>query len=236
MQVYLFAVYLLAVVACTPAVAEPFAQLRAAYAGRDASAAAAAYAPDARVIYRYSRSPEELHVGRAAIRDSFQRLFAQIDPTQPLDLNFRPTHRQGTTVSGIYRLRIGKGPPNYGRFAVELAPDGLFKRDLSTDATPTAFEDVNGSVMLAADDEQLDPVYYDRLLGRYRLPGGCELVVTRSVVRLFVRDTCTQVWRGLTRVSGREWTAGDRVLSDKALTTYRFADVAMGASASVEVV
>ncbi|MBC7880749.1 MAG: alpha/beta fold hydrolase, partial [Anaerolineae bacterium] len=81
----------------------------------------------------------------------------------------------------------------------------------------------------------LEPTYYDRLVGRYRLADGCDLVITRSIVRLFVRNSCTQVWRGLTRVSGREWTAGDHVLSDKATLTYRFADIDVGASASLKV-
>ncbi|MBC7883806.1 MAG: hypothetical protein H7Y37_21150, partial [Anaerolineae bacterium] len=185
----------------TPAAAEPFAQLRAAYAARDADAAAAAYAPDAEVIYRYAGVPEERYIGRAAIAASFRKLFAQIDPAKPLDLNFRTTNRQGKKISGIYRLRIGQDSASYGRFEVDLAPHGSFLRDTSRGALLNEFEDASGSVMLAANDEDLEPTYYDRLVGRYRLADGCDLVITRSIVRLFVRNSCTQVWRGLTRVS-----------------------------------
>ncbi len=234
MCIHFLAALLIAVIVSAPAAAEPFAQLRTAYAARNADAAAAAYAPRGEVIYRYAGVPEERHVGRAAIAASFRKLFAQIDPAERLDLNFRTTSRQGKRLSGIYRLRIGQ-EANYGRFEVESAPDGSITRDISTSALPTEFEDASGPVMLAADDEQLDPTYYDRLVGRYRLADGCQLVVTRSVVRLFVRNSCTQVWRGLTRVSGREWTAGDRVLSGRAISTYRFADGAAGASASLQV-
>lgn len=213
--------------------AEPFAQLRHAYATRNAAAAAAAYAPDGEVVYRYTGTPEERHIGRAAIASSFRALFAQIDSKQTLDLNFRTIHRQGRRVSGVYRLRVGKGI-SYGRFNVELAPDGSFARDLSTAAPPLAFEEAAGPLMLEAD-EDLDRAYYGRLTGRYHLPSGCDLVVTRSVVRLFARNTCTGEWRGLVRVSGRVWTAGDKVLSDKALATYRFAPLGTGSSAAVEV-
>lgn len=47
--------------------ADSFADLRAAYAVRDASAAAAAYAPDGIVNYRYDGAPEEIYRGHAAI-------------------------------------------------------------------------------------------------------------------------------------------------------------------------
>lgn len=229
----LIAAVVLTAALASGASAEPFAQLRHAYATRNAAAAAAAYAPDGEVVYRYTGTPEERHIGRAAIASSFRALFAQIDSKQTLDLNFRTIHRQGRRVSGVYRLRVGKGI-SYGRFDVELAPDGSFARDLSTAAPPLAFEEAAGPLMLEAD-EDLDRAYYGRLTGRYHLPSGCDLVVTRSVVRLFARNTCTGEWRGLVRVSGRVWTAGDKVLSDKALATYRFAPLGTGSSAAVEV-
>lgn len=225
------------IVICMPAAAavDPFAQLRAAYADRDSRAAANAYERQAEVIYRYDGSPEERHVGREAIAASFKAFFEQVDSAQSLDLNFRVIERGGTRVAGVYRLRIGRTAASYGRFTVTLAPDGRFADDVSTDATLDEFEEAAGPVMLAADDETLDRRYYARLTGRYRLPNGCALVVTRSQVRLFVRNACTDEWRGLARRSGREWTAGDQVLSEKMLTTYRFAPFGSVDSPSVEV-
>ncbi len=225
---------LAAVMMSGPAQPDPFAQLRSAYASRDATAAAAAYTPDAVVTYRYDGAPEERYVGTPAIEKSFGSLFRQIDALQTLDLNFRVTERRGQRVSGIYRLRIG-AKPSFGRFVVTLAPDGRFVSDLSTVATIADFEGASGPVLLAADDEALDRSYYAGLTGRYRLRDGCEVIITRSVVRLFARNTCTNEWRGLNRLSGLDWTAGDRVLSDKRLATYRFAPPGNGRSPSLRI-
>jgi len=218
-----------------PVTADPFERLRAAYAARSAEEAAAVYAPDAVVTYRYNGSPEERHIGRKAIAASFHALFKQIDVAQPLDLNFRAIQRIGDRVAGVYRLRIGRGPASYGRFTVKLASGGLFASDLSTSATLADFEEAAGPVMLATDKETLDRRYYGQLAGRYVWSNGCDLVVTRSVARLFVRDTCTNEWRGLTRKAGLVWTAGDRVLSDTTTTTYRFDAPRTGLSPSVAV-
>ncbi len=214
---------------------DPFAQLRAAYAKRDAQAAAAAYTPDAEVIYRYAGTPEERHKGRDAIARSFQSLLDQIDPADKIDLNFRVTQRSGPQVQGVYRLSYGYGKVSEGRFDVTLSSDGRFASDLSLDAPRDAFEEAAGPVMLAVDDETLDRSFYSRMAGRYRLPDGCILIVTRSIVRLFVRNSCTNEWRGLARVSGREWTAGSTILPDGVAATYRFAAFAEDASPLVSI-
>jgi len=226
---------LVAICAASPVAADPFERLRAAYASRNADEAAAVYAPDAAVIYRYNGSPEERHKGRKAIAGSFRALFKQVDAAQPLDLNFRTVTRSGNSMTGVYRLRIGGSSASYGRFDVTLTPDGMFASDLSTSAGLADFEEAVGPVMLATDEETLDRRYYGRLAGRYVRTNGCDLVVTRSVTRLFVRDTCTNQWRGLTRKSGLVWTAGDRVLSNMADTTYRFDALQSGLSPSVSV-
>lgn len=215
---------------------DPFVQLRGAYASRDAAAAARNYTADAEVIYRYDGSPQETYVGTDAIQASFQALFDQVDPSDHLDLNFRETSRDGSQVSGVYRLRIGGNPASYGRFETTLTVDAKFENDVSSNATLEEFEDASGPVMIAPADEVLERAYYGQLTGRYRKADGCDLVVTRSVVRLFVRDTCTGEWRGLTRLSGREWTAGDRVISNDVSSSYRFAPIGSKGSPSVDVV
>lgn len=224
------------IAATSAAQAEPFSALRVAYAARDAEAAAAAYTPTARVTYRYAGTPEERHDGTKSIAASFKVLFDQIDATDRLDLNFRETSRIGNRVQGIYRLRIGRTQTSFGRFDVILDASGKFASDLSTGAGRADFEEASGSVMLEAADETLDRGYYAQLSGRYRLPDGCTLAVTRSTVRLFVRNTCTDEWRGLSRQSGRNWTAGDKVLPDKAISSYRFAPIIDGASPSLDVI
>lgn len=128
-----------------------FKALRAAYAARDPAAAAAAYTPDARVIYRYAGTPEDRREGQAAITASFRELFDQIDPATPIDLNFRIAASVGDRRTGIYRMRIG-GSVSYGRFEVRLADDGRFREDISSDATVEDFEGAAGPLMFAADD------------------------------------------------------------------------------------
>ena len=216
---------LLAMLLAAPVAAQddPFARLSQAYRKRDAVGAASVYTPDAALIFRYDDVPAEQHVGTAAITDSFRDLFAQIDPALPIDLNFRVTARSESGAEGFYRLRIGTGAAAYGRFTVTFGADGRFATDTSASATLADFEEASGPVLVAPDDEVLDRTYYASLTGRYRLPDGCDLVVTRSVVRLFLRNSCTGEWRGLTRVSGREWTAGDRARSDAVSGVVRFA-------------
>lgn len=219
----------------SPAWAEPFAELRAAYAARDAVAAAGAYAPEGQVVYRYDRAREERYRGTKRIASSFKALFDQIDAKDKLDLNFRETARVGNRVLGLYRLRIGKAQASFGHYDVVLSASGRFVSDTSTSARRGDFEEAAGPVLLNSDDETLDRNYYAQLTGRYRLADGCTLVVTRSAVRLFVRNSCSNDWRGLSRQSGRIWTAGDRVRSDKQVATYRFAPIRGLASPSVEV-
>jgi alpha-beta hydrolase superfamily lysophospholipase/ketosteroid isomerase-like protein len=227
----------LVAIASSPVLAaDAFALLREAYASRDAAAAARAYAPDAVVEYAYTAEPPERYVGRAAIEASFKALFARLDPRVTLDLNFRLTASDGDARSGLYRLRVGSGKAGIGRFEVRLDPTGLFSSDRSTDAPPTAFEEAPGAVMLAADDELLDRAYYRRLAGRYRTSDGCVIVITRGSGRLFARDTCSLEWRGLTRVSGREWTAGETVRSEQAVASYRFSPLPEGGGGSPSVV
>ena len=204
------------------AVAEPFGTLRKAYSDKNADLAASAYSPDAEVIYRYNGTPKEVFRGREAIAVSFDTLFKQFDSAQAVDLNFRVLENSNEVRSGVYRLKVGRDFVTYGRFSTALGSDGNFSYDESSDATLAEFEDAAGPPMFAAQEEVLDRAYYSQLAGRYRLPDGCDLVVTRSQVRLFVRNNCTQQWRGLSRISGKVWTAGDRVLSDKVSATYRF--------------
>ncbi len=202
---------------------EAFLGLADAYRSRDAGAAAANYSEDAIVIYAYDGVPEERIEGREAIEASFRSFFEWIDSTLPLDLNFRIAERDGANAFGYYRLRFGNADTAYGRFDVVQQSDGLFANDRSSDATRSAFEELAGPLLVRPDENELDRSYYGLLAGRYRLPDGCDLVVTRSIVRLFVRNTCDQTWRGLERVSGLEWVGGERVLSDDKNSTYRFA-------------
>lgn len=232
----MLAVFLVALTIFRPsaAIADSFADLRAAYGARDARAVAAAYAPDGMVVNSYAGAPREAYRGRAAIEAYFARFFAGLDPSSLIDLNYRIIRGKGLERHGVYRLRVGK-EAYYGQFRLRLARDGRFARDESFDGTRVDFESAQGPVMFAADDEVLDPAFYDAFAGRYRLPNGCEIVVTRSVVRLFARNTCTHEWRGLARLAGREWSAGTQVLPTAPSRTYRFSAPQGGGSERLEV-
>lgn len=214
--------FVLLVAGPASAQADPLVLLSDAYRTRDADAAAAIYTPNATVVYRYEGAEPEQHVGIAAIAQSFDQLFNQTDPAETIDLNFRITERTGTRATGLYRLKIGTGTAAYGRFAVTFGDDGRLTSDTSTSATLADFESAPGPVLVLPEDETLDRGYYAQMTGRYRLPDGCTLIVTRSVARLFLRNSCTREWRGLSRVSGRKWTAGDKVRSEVIQSTISF--------------
>ncbi len=225
---------LLLLTGAAPKQSDPFVALSEAYRTRDAVAAGAIYSPTATVIYRYEGAPEERHVGTTAITQSFRQLFDQIDPREPIDLNFRILERSRAESKGLYRLRMGSGVTSYGRFVVTFGADGRFLSDTSTSATLSEFEGARGPLLIRPDDEIIDRSYYAQMAGRYRLPDGCLLVFTRSIVRLFMRNSCTGEWRGLNRVSGREWSAGDRVRSDAQRRTIAF--LGTGQPQKVEIV
>lgn len=224
----------LATLAASPS--DPFATLREAYARRDAALATSAYDVNAEILYRYKGVPEKRHRGGSAIHSSFASLFNSLDPSEALDLNFRIAERNEQTSRGFYRLRIGRKTSVYGRFAATTGPDGRFSFDESGSASRDDFEEAAGPVTFATEMEDLDREYYVGMAGRYRLVDGCFLIVTRSTARLFVRNSCTQQWRGLTRVSGREWTAGKRVLDPAVVSRYRFAAGVDGVSPSLSVI
>lgn len=199
---------------------DPFERLRDAYAARDADAAAAVYAEDAVYAELYPDSPPNVLAGRAAIRQQFATFLGALPTDGPIDLNFRLLGRTSSQAGGFYRLRYGAGDSagvQYGRFATGLGADS-FRFDASSSATLAEFEDAPGPTAFAADDEILDQTYYSALAGTWLTASGCRLTITRSTRRLYALDSCGEVWRGLNRVSGREWTAGSRVIDDAAVT------------------
>jgi dienelactone hydrolase len=208
----------------------PYLQLREAYAQSDPDKAAAAYTDQATYTELYPNTTPVLRVGKKAIRDGFAGIFNQFGPpsrSNPIDLNFRLVSRQKTTGGnadvGYYRLTVGRGSAAhryYGAFGTQI-DGGRFVSDSSTSASIEQFESAAGPMLLANDEETLDGTYYDRHVGLYS-DGKCNLVITRSVRRLFALDECTGQWRGLERLSGLDWTAGRTVLDSEVLTKYRF--------------
>lgn len=221
--------------ACThaaTAAADPYERLRAGYAAGDASVAAEAYAPDAIYTEEQPGGAVVTRVGRGAIASGFAELFESLGaagPARSADLNFRMLPADASSPEleqGVYRLRIGRADAGtqqdfYGRFAVARR-DGRFVSDASRPGTRDDFEGAAGPVRFAAEAEVLDPAYYDRFLGDWRDAQGCTVRVTRSMRRLYARDLCAGTWRALTRQSGRRWTAGDRVVSERATTLFAF--------------
>lgn len=204
----------------------PYATLRDGYGTADPNRAAEAYAADASFSELYPGTPPLLRMGRPEIAEGFANLFSSIKIDKSnggADLNFRFVKRSKSGDVGYYRLRVGRSPKVatfYGSFATRIA-DGRFVVDTSGPASRDDFESAQGPVLFAADDEELDPAYYDAFVGLYGT-SDCPLVVTRSVRRLFVLDECTGKWRGLTRESGRVWTAGTRIIEPSPIARYSF--------------
>ena len=210
---------------------QPYSELREAYGAHDAERAARAYAYDAIYNELYDETPPRLLAGRGAIASSFKDMFDQFSNNgqkSPLDLNFRLVTRHaspnGTSDVGLYRLQVGAGRERsmiYGRFSTQIR-GGLFHFDTSTNASAEDFESAPGTVLFDAENESLLASYYDTLLGEYAGPDGCSQIVTRSTVRLFARNTCTGEWRGLSRVSGSDWTSGNKVIDTTVSARYLF--------------
>ena len=207
----------------------PYETLREGYRKQDATLAASAYAEDAQYAELYDGAPPRLLRGRAQIAQSFEELFESLGGTKDSapDLNFRLTGRESANAAdtqvGIYRLTTGAGlsrQNSYGRFATQIRA-GLFHFDVSTNATEEDFETAPGPVLLNPDDETLSS-YYDAFLGGYAGSDGCTEIITRSTVRLFSRNTCTQAWRGLTRFSGPQWQAGAKTIDPAPQADYAF--------------
>lgn len=223
----------------TSAAADPYLALRKAYADRDAAAAAAAYAPNAVYRENYEGAKLVIRKGRPAIEKGFEAIFAQFGPREervPLDLNFRFASRAAGADGydkGVYRLSVrmdGETQSYFGRFAVTRR-GGLFVDDASSDAARADFERLPGPVAYDQDAEALDPLFYDRLRGRYRDSAACDVLITRSMRRLFALDVCAKTWRALSRVDGATFTAGDAVWSDKAVSTLRWREDALSIGA-----
>lgn len=205
----------------------PYAELREGYALADPARAAAAYSDDATYAELYPGVDPAFRSGREAIAQGFAQLFRSLNlnrTNRKADLNFRFVARDGAGDAGYYRLRIGQGPTAetfYGSFATRISA-GLFAGDTSGPAERDGFEGAAGPVLFAADDEELDPAYYDRFLGLFGDP-DCPTVVTRSVRRLFALNECTGTWRGLHRLSGTRWSAGQTLIDRAPVTGYAFA-------------
>ena len=113
--------------------------LSAAYAARDADAAASAHTRHAGLHYRYANAAPEDYRGRNAIAGAFRAFFAGINTSDAIQLDFRMSHRGRQAAAGVYRMRIGQAD-YYGRFDLTFARDGRFARDTSSDATRADFE------------------------------------------------------------------------------------------------
>jgi pimeloyl-ACP methyl ester carboxylesterase len=168
----------------------------------------------------------------------YARLLSSLPADASLDLNFRidKRHIDSTRVreTGAYRLRVGKAGTGFGRFEVERDRlTGKFLSDRSLAGDRDDFERMPGALLFDAESEDLDPAFYGRLAGRYRLASGCELVVTHSVVRVLVRNTCDQSWRGLERVNGTRYTIGRSVLPTSATSEISFDLPNQGAATSL---
>lgn len=208
---------------------DPFAVIRQAYATRDPQLAASAYLPDAVLTYDFDNE-RVVYTGAEEIAGSFADFLTQVPLDEPLDINFRVENRLLTgelsNEKGYYRLRGSAGFEMFGRFEVRrdmtARGAGRLRADYSTSASNADFEKLPGPPLFDAGRETLDPHFYGRLSGRYRLQDGCLMVITHSTKRLYARNSCTNRWQGLKRVSGLVWTGGATVSSATPTHTYTF--------------
>jgi pimeloyl-ACP methyl ester carboxylesterase len=209
---------------------DPYLTLRQAYAQGDPAKAASAYASEATYSEHYPGTTPIIRLGQPEIEQGFAKLFEQLGKPSaeyPITINFRFASRKASGNSsadtGFYRLTVGKGAAAqsyFGAFST-FVRGGQFVADTSSSATIEEFEGAAGPVAYAPDDEELAAAYYDRHIGTYS-DGRCAVVVTRSAWRLFAYYECSGEWRGLNRVSGLQWTAGDTVIDPAGTISYTF--------------
>jgi pimeloyl-ACP methyl ester carboxylesterase len=204
---------------------DPFLALREGYRNGDAKAAAMAYSMSAVYIEKQGGKETARHTGREAIERVFAQTFVGlggISAQRPADLNFRIKSRARdgkiTRTTGLYRLRVagsdGERTKTYfGNFET-IEENDLFVSDTSWEGTREEFESLPAPVLFEADSESLDAEFYNQFLGHYQGENGEEILLTRSMRRLFMLEKPSWEWRALRRVDGTTWTAGKTVLDE----------------------
>ena len=91
--------------------AEPYRILQQANLALDPALATSAYASNAKLIFEYPGRPVETFQGRDAIRGSYVRTFGQVDPGQPIRIQFRFASPGLTSdrQDGAYRIDTQAG-------------------------------------------------------------------------------------------------------------------------------
>lgn len=150
MKLLLALASLLLALAAAPAPdhAEPYRILQQANLALDPALATSAYASNAKLIFEYPGRPVETFQGRDAIRGSYVRTFGQVDPGQPIRIQFRFASPGLTSdrQDGAYRIDTqagGRPITAYGRFSVRLVKEQghwRFAEDRGGPATAADFE------------------------------------------------------------------------------------------------
>jgi dienelactone hydrolase len=70
----------------------------------------------------------------------------------------------------------------------------------------------------AQDQKDLDPAFFDKLIGTYISSNNYEYVIGRSFVRLFLFDPQSSEYRGLYKINDTSWYAGPSLLVDSPVT------------------
>ncbi len=73
-------------------------------------------------------------------------------------------------------------------------------------------------VCVAQDQKDLDPVFFDKLIGTYVSSNNYQYVVGRSFIRLFLFDPQSSEYRGLYKINDTSWYAGPSLLIDSPVT------------------
>jgi putative intracellular protease/amidase/alpha/beta superfamily hydrolase len=69
---------------------------------------------------------------------------------------------------------------------------------------------------------ELNPAFFDDLMGDYMTPNNELIVIGRSKVKLYAFYDKTHEFRGLTNVSDDVWTGGKSIISKEVVQTYKF--------------
>jgi pimeloyl-ACP methyl ester carboxylesterase/ketosteroid isomerase-like protein len=204
-----------------------------AYENMDAAGMSQLYTEDATALNLYQNETPNSIKGNINIGSYYKQFFQKNNlANNRLKLLFKIAERKvnGTIIcdNGFYALEItNKDKPKqsyFGKFSAVIHVinnECKFFIDATSTAGFTEFENTEAP-LIPAGDYYLYPDFYDTLLGTYVTENKKLLTIGRSQGRLYAYYPATGLYRGLKKINTTTWTAGEKIISDSVITTYRF--------------
>ncbi|MFM9909118.1 MAG: serine aminopeptidase domain-containing protein [Chitinophagaceae bacterium] len=210
-----------------------------AYENMDVAGLSQLFTEDATAINLYQHETPNSIKGNINIGNYYKQFFQRnSSANNKLRLLFKIAERKhnGNAIydNGFYALEISnnENPKQsyFGKFSTVIHvvnSECKFFIDATSTAGFTEFENTD-ALIIPATDYYLYPDFYDKLLGTYITIDKKLLTIGRSQGRLYAYYPGTGLYRGLKKINATTWTAGEKIISDSAVATYRFIESSDG--------